>query len=362
MVNDFHNLNETDGHREYFRMDEVRLNDLLQRVGPRLQRHTTHAMPIGPALRLSMTLKVLASGDSLKNTAKSYRIGYKTARNIFYETCDALWSVLKDEFLHFPTRDEWKQIAKKFWEKWNFPLCLGAIDGKHIAIKKPTKAGSAYFNYKLDGDRGVFRKCSLGKAIADNTTNRLGIPGFHRLPGSRLVCPHVFVGDDAFPLSGSLLKPYGGTRRSREERIFDYRLTRARGVIENTFGILAARWRIFHQLVTCWPDNVEKIVKAAVVLHNYLKKTDVLSTPENRYMPPHMLDYVDKETGVIREGNWRHDVPADAALQKLVACKNQGTFGQQVRDRFKNYFQTEAGRVPWQDARYNALAAAEIDN
>lgn len=47
-----------------------------------------------------------------------------------------------------PSHDEWEKIAKDFEEKWNYPNCLGAIDGKHVVIQAPAKSGSLYLNYK----------------------------------------------------------------------------------------------------------------------------------------------------------------------------------------------------------------------
>ena len=46
------------------------------------------------------------------------------------------------------TETEWKNVANEFEEKLNFNHCLGAMDGKHIAITKPPHSGSLYYNYK----------------------------------------------------------------------------------------------------------------------------------------------------------------------------------------------------------------------
>ena len=51
--------------------------------------------------------------------------------------------------LNFPeTQEEWMEIAKGFAKRWNFENTLGAIDGKHVHIRCPPKAGSLYYNYK----------------------------------------------------------------------------------------------------------------------------------------------------------------------------------------------------------------------
>ena len=69
--------------------------------------------------------------------------------------------------------------------------------------------------------------------------------------------------------------PYSGKALINDQRkIFNYRLSRARRIIENTFGILVSRWRVFQTPINATPEKVEKIIIATVALHNYLRQTD----------------------------------------------------------------------------------------
>jgi hypothetical protein len=79
--------------------------------------------------------------------------------------------------------------------------------------------------------------------------------------------------------------------------VFNYRLSRARRIIENSFGILVARWRIFKRPIIAKPKNVILFTKAAIALHNYLR------TQESAvYRPPGFTDGEDG-AGNVLEGD-----------------------------------------------------------
>ena len=81
--------------------------------------------------------------------------------SIINSTCAAIWNVLGTTYLSQPaTRQEWERIASEFSKRWNFPLCIGAVDGKHIQVQAPT--GSLFFNYK-----GTFSIVLLALADAE---------------------------------------------------------------------------------------------------------------------------------------------------------------------------------------------------
>lgn len=134
----------------YFHMSPSRFDDLLRRVKPLIVRKTTQLRePVSADERLSVTLRYLVTGDSMQTISFSYRLGHSTVSYIIEETCQAIWRALSVEFLQPPkSSDEWKKISEGFADIWNFPHCVGAIDGKHILMQAPPNVGSQYFNYK----------------------------------------------------------------------------------------------------------------------------------------------------------------------------------------------------------------------
>ena len=156
--------------------------------------------------------------------------------------------------------------------------------------------------------------------------------------------PYVFVVDEGLPLKYFQMRPWPGRNLSEDHAIFNYRLSRARRVIENCFGILTARWPIFRRPIRADVSLVRKIVQATVCLHNYLRLTDnAISCP---------IGFVDSEdsSGEIREGKWRTIVAADrGAFQNIETPRGRPqNDADLVRESLTRYFLTDRGSLPWQ--------------
>ncbi|XP_074028730.1 uncharacterized protein [Leptinotarsa decemlineata] len=135
---------------EYFRMDIKTFDYLLSKVQRRLLKRGPNCIlnPILPVERLAVTLRYLATGASFKSLAFTFRMGTSTVSKIVDETAGAIWDVLQPIHIQVPNETMFKDISHQFFDKWNFPLCLGAIDGKHIRVKCPPNSGTIFYNYK----------------------------------------------------------------------------------------------------------------------------------------------------------------------------------------------------------------------
>lgn len=166
------------------------------------------------------------------------------------------------------------------------------------------------------------------------------------LPEPEIVVPgepplnYVFVGDEAFAMRHDFLKPYNQRELDYQKRIFNYRLSRARRIIENSFGILANRFRVFHTAINLKVDNIDKVVLACCALHNFLRRISA-----NSYTPSNVFDFEDFSAGIITPGlRTQSDNLLDLANSQN---RHHSTQAKDVRKSFENYF-NNSGSVPWQ--------------
>ncbi|KAL1423702.1 hypothetical protein MTO96_020863 [Rhipicephalus appendiculatus] len=129
-------------------MTPALFDNLLSFVLEDLKREHAVREPLEPGERLAITLSYLASGQDIKDVALAYRVGFETARQCIHFCCQVIWKRLKGQFMKVPSQSDWVEVAQGFGYQWQFPNCLGAVDGSHVFITAPANSGSLYFNYK----------------------------------------------------------------------------------------------------------------------------------------------------------------------------------------------------------------------
>lgn len=202
--------------------------------------------------------------------------------------------------------------------------------------------------YGRRSDGGIFKDSAIGKAFDQS---RMNVPQPAAIGEAGRILPYCLVGDEAFPLKPYLLRPYSGRGGLTPERdVYNYRLSRARRVIENTFGILASQWRIYRKPIIARPENAKLMVQATVCLHNWLRQQD---NDVNIYVPPSVVDVDDPHyPNGFKPGSWRTIMEDGCTFKEILNCGSNTSSKEsiEIRNKFCHYFNNE-GAVPWQHNR-----------
>lgn len=257
--------------------------------------------------------------------------------------------------------EQWLKVADEFENLWNFPHCIGAMDGKHVILQAPINSGTEFRNYKdsfsivlfvlVDAqyninfvdvgcqgrisDGGVFKNSKLYSMIENRELN---LPISNPLPSRNKSMPYIILGDSAFALTENVMKPFPGQTHARGslERVFNYRLSRARRVVENVFGIMAQVFLVFKRPLLLEPKKAAVIVLTAAHLHNYLR------SESDNYWPSFNTQEDDEESlrnNIMREYE---------SLHSLTSTPRRATEAAKViRKEFADYFLKE-GAVSFQ--------------
>lgn len=180
-----------------------------------------------------------------------------------------IWESLQPLVFKRLSVENLKIFAEEFQSVRGFPHVIGAMDGKHIRVVNFDNKGSLYFNYKkyfsiillamCDAnnkftyvdigapgslyDASVWQRSSLHAALKNGD---IDIPSPSFLPQTDVKAPYIILADDAFALSEIMLVPWPGrtTGKLTDDQInFNHHQSSTRIIIENTFGILTAKWR-----------------------------------------------------------------------------------------------------------------------
>ncbi|VDI64975.1 Hypothetical predicted protein [Mytilus galloprovincialis] len=116
-------------------------------------------------------------------------------------------------------------------------------------------------------DAQIYNECELTEVLKNKT---IDFPYPEPLPGDDRNIPYFFFADNAFQLKTDMMKLFPFRNMTVEDRIFNYRLSRTRSLVENAFGIMSQRFQILLSTMQHSPDNVRIVVQACICLHNLI--------------------------------------------------------------------------------------------
>lgn len=121
------------------------------------------------------------------------------------------------------------------------------------------------------------------------------------------------------------MKPYPRDNCTQDTAIFNGRLSTARRLSENVFGILRGRFRVFNSPIKLSPEKVTKVILACCYLHNFLRSKCASKDLENiNYEPTQCLHELERSQN-----------------------RNSTNAAKIVRQKYCEYFNNE-GTVQWQ--------------
>lgn len=264
---------------------------LCQRLYPILnKKNTVMRRSISVQQQVAITLWCLATPTEYRTIAHLFGVARSTACEIVHNTCLAIVESLMSTYIKFPRGDQLERVTESFQTKWGVPQCVGAIDGCHIPIAAPVGNHSDYYNRKgfysmllqgiVDADYCFLDICIGWPGSVHDARVFVHSPIYSQITEEDLLpdkpmsinginVPLFLIGDSAYPLQTWLMKPFpqSGVLTS-EMRQYNYRICRARIVVENAYGRLKARWRRLMKRNDMHVNHIPNIIAAACILHN----------------------------------------------------------------------------------------------
>ena len=237
-----------------------------------------------------MTLYFLATGAVFRTIGHLFGVSKSSVCIVTKSVCAAIVRYLLPEYIQIQTGNSLKEIVLSFKNDMGFPQCAGAIDGTHIPIISPKVCPADYYNRKgwhsiiLQGtvnNLGHFMDIYVGwpgrvhdarvfvnSSIFRKDEDKKLLPNWTEVIAETDV-PLVLLEDPAYPLLPWLIIAFlDNGHLSAEQKLFNYRLSKARVIVEHSYGKLKGRWRCLLKRLDVDIHDVPEVVAACCVLHN----------------------------------------------------------------------------------------------
>ena len=257
------------------------------------KKDTTMRTSIHYKKRVAITLWYLSTGSDFRTIGHLFGVSKSAVSIIVQEVCAAITEKLLPTNIQFPTGEKLQQTVDGFMDRYGFPQCFGVVDGSHIPIVSPQYFPADYYNRKgwhsviLQGTvnhLGQFIDVNVGwpgrvhdaRVFSNSKIFELGQTG-KLVPdraktitaASSQKVPLCILGDPAYPLLPWVMKAFPDNGRlTRQQKTFNYRLCRARVIVEHTYGRLKGRWRCLRKQLDVDVYRVPELVAACCTLHN----------------------------------------------------------------------------------------------
>ncbi|KAJ8882316.1 hypothetical protein PR048_014118, partial [Dryococelus australis] len=344
-----------------------------------LKQDTCMRKAISPHERRTVTLRFLATGRSYKDLEYTTIESKPALSKIIPETSETLYQALKEDYVkrlqrmvhtqqyvlemvmtvevemiemfqsaemkhcqivlsiyvvvhtHGYLKGHFQKLQRNAWTSQqslktsaSSLIILGDIDGKHVQIVAPKDSGSYYYDYKKNicrnngrvSDGGVLSHTRFFEKLINDDLRFLDVQTFHIQTG--------YLRDGAFAMRLNLIKPYSCESLTDDRRIFNYRLSRAPRVIENTF-------RIFHAPINLKVKNIETVVLAFCALYNFMTEMPPQTDTPPGYIVTENIARGRVELGEGCDPAMMHNLQR-GTRGKLSACAKR------VRDSLSQYF------------------------
>lgn len=243
--------------------------------------HTNGPLKVKHDTALLMTLWYLGNLETFRQVADRFDVARSSSHRVLKKTLRFINS-LCDRFIKWPNRAEAVQIKRQFKQRGNIDDIIGAIDGCHIAIRRPVADEEAYVNRKsyhsilLQGivdSRKKFIDIYVGEPGSMHDARVLRRSPIYNPAMTDINTFHggFLLGDSAYPNLSWLVTPFKNYGNLTEEQVsFNYRHSNHRIVIEHAFGLLKTIFRRLLRFDNISIDIIVECIMAACILHNIL--------------------------------------------------------------------------------------------